>query len=680
MQTAVKREYMHILGAELGECNPLPLLREIQQDKEILTNGSLKEAEQVQLGKNIGVRVLPYLMQNRYSRHKEELKVETLVLENDYLKATFLPGYGGRLFSLYNKELECELLFKNPVLQPSNIAIRDAWFSGGIEWNIGRIGHSVTTSDNLFVGIVKDDEGNEFIRMYEFERQNRLFWQIDIHLPQDAKELWTHVRIVNPDEEKKHLYWWTNIAVPLTEKTRVFSHSQEVFYIQPFDPKTKSQRYGHATLPNIPEMGEGDLTYPETINYGSEYFFQNETSVETPWEAAAYEDGHMFFECSTQPLRIRKMFTWGSSNGGKNWQDFLALPGQGDYLEIQAGFAPSQLHGYTIGGGETICFTQVFKGAMLDQTEVDYTGEDYNKVCKEVQEVVYREISPADVHKNNEKFMAYSEKAIEQIIYTGNGYGALESLRSGKCVPQGLTFGLETMKESEALWVEMLEHKTFPKFSKDHKPLSYMIDDRWEQIFEEVAPNEADNWAFWYYYGIFWFENGNIDKSLTAINQSLSIEKTAWASYAKAMIFERIGQTKGYLELLEEAYALGQSLFDGFVDKVMENYIKEGQYQKAYELYAKEKENDVTGKLLMYAAKAGLELGDMALADKLYESEVSTIREGENNYSVMWFEYYARKYALEHNVPYTEELFKEVTEGIEPPRHLDFRMNQTIRQ
>ncbi|MCZ7665985.1 MAG: DUF5107 domain-containing protein [Chloroflexi bacterium] len=35
-----------------------------------------------------------------------------------------------------------ELLAKNPVFQPANLALRNAWFSGGIEWNIGAIGHS----------------------------------------------------------------------------------------------------------------------------------------------------------------------------------------------------------------------------------------------------------------------------------------------------------------------------------------------------------------------------------------------------------------------------------------------------------------------------------------------------------------------------------------------------------
>jgi hypothetical protein len=54
-----------------------------------------------------------------------------VVLENDILKATFMPVSGGRLWSLYHKPEQRELLNRNPVFQPANLANRNAWFSGG---------------------------------------------------------------------------------------------------------------------------------------------------------------------------------------------------------------------------------------------------------------------------------------------------------------------------------------------------------------------------------------------------------------------------------------------------------------------------------------------------------------------------------------------------------------------
>ena len=78
----------------------------------------------------------PYRQYTCYSRELRETEVKTAVLENDYLKAVFLPEYGGRLWSLTDKERGRELLYTNDVLRFCNLAVRNAWFSGGVEWNL----------------------------------------------------------------------------------------------------------------------------------------------------------------------------------------------------------------------------------------------------------------------------------------------------------------------------------------------------------------------------------------------------------------------------------------------------------------------------------------------------------------------------------------------------------------
>lgn len=95
-------------------------------------------------------------MQDRYSRKRIPLKLKMYTLENEYLKAEFLPEYSGRLYSLFDKVNNIDLVMKNPVIQPGNLAIRNAWLSGGIEWNIGSVGHTYTTCDNVFCAILDD--------------------------------------------------------------------------------------------------------------------------------------------------------------------------------------------------------------------------------------------------------------------------------------------------------------------------------------------------------------------------------------------------------------------------------------------------------------------------------------------------------------------------------------------
>ena len=53
---------------------------------------------------------LPYLMQDRYTRERKLLSLKSLVLENEYLKVTVLPEYGGRIHAIYDKVLGEESL------------------------------------------------------------------------------------------------------------------------------------------------------------------------------------------------------------------------------------------------------------------------------------------------------------------------------------------------------------------------------------------------------------------------------------------------------------------------------------------------------------------------------------------------------------------------------------------
>ncbi len=74
----------------------------------------------------------------KFDQYNETLQVKeirTAILENESLKAVFLLEYGGRLWSLVDKKTQKNLLYTNDVLKFRNLAVRNAWFSGGVEWN-----------------------------------------------------------------------------------------------------------------------------------------------------------------------------------------------------------------------------------------------------------------------------------------------------------------------------------------------------------------------------------------------------------------------------------------------------------------------------------------------------------------------------------------------------------------
>ncbi|MEG2769411.1 MAG: DUF5107 domain-containing protein, partial [Oscillospiraceae bacterium] len=92
----------------------------------------------------------PYTYQNNYTRELTDKSFKSVVLENKFLKAVFLPELGGRLWSLFDKVANRELLFVNPVYRLGNLSTRNAWFSGGVEFNCGIIGHHPHTNDEIY--------------------------------------------------------------------------------------------------------------------------------------------------------------------------------------------------------------------------------------------------------------------------------------------------------------------------------------------------------------------------------------------------------------------------------------------------------------------------------------------------------------------------------------------------
>src|SRR3954465_5356932 len=166
-------------AASLGGENPLTPLRGYETAS---ASAGAPDAEPQRtdcLDRGHEASILPYRMQDQYDRRRTPRALKTAVLENDHLRATFFLELGGRLWSLVHKPTGRELLFVNPAFQPANLAVRDAWFSGGVEWNVSIIGLSPFPCSPLFAARVTADDGSPVLRLYEWDRIRRVPWQID---------------------------------------------------------------------------------------------------------------------------------------------------------------------------------------------------------------------------------------------------------------------------------------------------------------------------------------------------------------------------------------------------------------------------------------------------------------------------------------------------------------------
>ena len=147
----IKFEDYKMPAGAMGEMNPLPDIKNVSYiHAGYQMTDKISEDEKTYLGKGMISTMLPYMMQDNYDRDRKDRNFKAAILENDYIKAVFLPEIGGRLWSLYDKKLGKELLYVNPVFQPCDLALRNAWFSGGVEFNVGIKGHNPLTCSPLF--------------------------------------------------------------------------------------------------------------------------------------------------------------------------------------------------------------------------------------------------------------------------------------------------------------------------------------------------------------------------------------------------------------------------------------------------------------------------------------------------------------------------------------------------
>ncbi len=299
--------------------------------------------------------VLPYTYQDDYDHDLEEVEHRVAVLENGRVRATFLLDLGGRLWTLRDLRQDRELLHQPDGIRVANLALRNAWFAGGVEWNLGMKGHWGLTCEPVMASVISDDH----LRMWAFERLTGLTWRIDAWLPETSDALYVHTTLANPTDRDIATYWWSNIAVPQTHDTRVMFDGRRAFH------------FGYAFElgeVDVPLRDGADVSYPDRHSGAGDYFYINEASH--PWIAAVEADGVGLGQASTARLTGRKLFTWGNTSGGRRWQEWLS--GDGAYTEIQAGLATTQLEHLRLPAGETWRFTESYRPIRIEDPAGDW--------------------------------------------------------------------------------------------------------------------------------------------------------------------------------------------------------------------------------------------------------------------------------------------------------------------
>ncbi|MGW4783260.1 DUF5107 domain-containing protein [Streptomyces sp. NPDC004230] len=505
--TTIRRDVMTLPAAVLGPDNPLPPLRPLDEvhriedrDREDLPRDMAR-----QIGWEPLHSLLPVRVRDGYGRSRAPGDIDTVVIENDRLRATVLPGLGGRIASLFHKPTGRELLYRNPVFQPACFALNGAWFSGGVEWNIGATGHTTLSCSPLHAARVTAPDGGEMLRLWEWERLRDLPFQVDLWLPEGSDFLYVGVRIRNPHERPAPTYWWSNIAVP--EECRVLAPAEEAY------------RFGYERRLHrvpVPTYDGADRTYPVNGTHPADYFYEVPDGRRR-WIAALDEDGRGLVQTSTDLLRGRKLFVWGTGAGGRRWQTWLTEPGTGGYCEIQAGLARTQLEHVRLEPESEVSWLEAY-GPL----EAEREGE-WATVVRGAEARLDAALPRPVVDAAYEAWRPYADADPGESLAVGSGWGALELLRSGGKLP-GTPFEETTLGEAQAPWRELLLTGSLPEPRRVAPPGETLVAPHWRDMLETAPARPLTE----YHLGVAQWHAGDRAQAVRSWERALELAPSLW--------------------------------------------------------------------------------------------------------------------------------------------------------
>ena len=606
---------LRLLAASLGSESPLPPFTGLQRLPDPSASASLPPdmRERIEYGRL--ANPLPYALQNDYSRDLRSRDIPALRITNDRLEALVLPGLGGRLWSLRDLAVDRDLLFTNRSLQFANFALTDAWFAGGIEWNLGSTGHSATTCRPVFTGSVSSSRGAA-LRIWEWERTRDLVFSVDLLMPADRALLLAFVRIRNPDPEPKPLYWWTNIAVPEEPGVRVLAPATQAW---------RTTYDGSIASVEIPfaDNQATDISYPLSAQGAADYFFQVSTE-RRPWIAAVQADGRGLVQTSTVQLRGRKLFLWGTAAGGQHWQEWLCGP-ESRYLEIQAGLATTQLEHLRLDGGAEISWAEAYAPIVAAPTAVHGSWPD---ALADVTELVALAIPDEELSEWHRWWRTEVADAAPQQITAGSGAGEAELLVRGKD-PDGLPgapFG-RPLSDGFRHLVALARTGEVDQDAAGAEVLVPPTTDRWEAVLDRAA----EGWWGQLMLAIRSHARGDLEEARLGYLRSAKIRSTPWAARGLAQLAVARGDHAGAADLYARAVAQAPSSLPLLVEATDQLLNADRSAACLAMTDAAPDRISAHGRVVLQRIRALLAVGRVDDARALLESgiEVPDLREGE---------------------------------------------------
>ncbi len=663
--TELRVEKIKIPSADFNGVSSLPAISENLRLSFMENKFELGEDDGLFINYGMVDYAFPYKAQDNYTRTLKEKEQPCVVLENEYLKAEFFPQFGGKLHSLLDKRKNKNLLFSNSVIRPCHLGVRNAWMSGGVEWNLGYVGHNAFTCDMMHTAVTKLDDGTPVLRFYQFERIRGVIYQMDFFLPEKSRLLFVRTKIINPSFDVVPMYWWSNIATPDIPGSRVIVPAETSY----------TSRESHPVKIAIPEYNGIDVTYPADNVISIDYFW-NIPKNERKFVCQVDKEGYGLVQTSTARLKGRKLFVWGNSKGGNRWKNFLTADSQsGSYNEIQAGLAKTQYECLPMPPNTVWEWMESYGAIELDPKKAHGGWSDaISESAYKLNEL----ISEADLESLLQNTKKMAKTPAEKLLFSGDGWGALEKerrrLSKEEITWDYLDFGKISLEQ--APWLSLLKDGTTGNHIPKNPPISYIYRKEWITLLEKaVADKDQKNWFTLLQLGLNFFIEKNYSGAEKMLIKSIEAEPSPWALYALAILNRDKGNIEKETDYMLHAFNLCPDNIS-LVKEVLRSLYNNKHFDLLREVYEKLSDNlKEEPRCMVYYAFALVDCLKVADAEEILYKDggiiIPDIRECETITLDLWIAIEKKKAEL------LGKTFDE--KNIDPPAFVDFRMFSNVQ-
>lgn len=287
----------------------------------------------------------PYTMRTNLTGVKAEHTWRAIFLENEYLKCTVLPDFGGRIYTCVDKISGQPIFYANTSIKLAQVGYRGAWAEFGVEFNFP-ISHNWASASPVDFAYTSHKDGSASVWVSNIDRVYGMQWTVELVLKPGSTLLEQRVTLYNRSDVRHRYYWWNNAAVRVWDNSRieypmrfVASHGFTDVYRWPIDAQGRD-------LSLIKDQTNGPVSL---FVHGSREPFMGVWNPKTQTGTAHYAE--------YRDLPGKKTWSWGADAAGLEWRRALS-DDDSACVEVQGGLFRNQETYAFLDPGQTIRFSE----------------------------------------------------------------------------------------------------------------------------------------------------------------------------------------------------------------------------------------------------------------------------------------------------------------------------------